>query len=330
MNKFELTGRVKLVLLILTAGAVIALHSVSLQAQTETPPTPKTPQIPKSETRNTTKWEWNDDGWRRRVVISGKAEFTDDYSDVSALTEGSSLRIEEELRGDLRRLEVRRNENGALVRSYSLNGQTRAMDDDARKWVAGLLLMAVRNGAIDVDNRVKRLLRQRSVDGTLEEIKSLSNGYTRRVYFQALITNEALSRAALPKVIAAAAAQLDSDHEKANLFKATAPLFLGESTLRDSFFQAVATINSDYEHRGTLSALLRRKDLSDEVLTKMLESASGIGSDYEKATFLLEASNYYTGESRLRSAFMKTVETIKSDHERGRVLSALLRNKQIG
>ena len=328
MNKFELTGRINLVLMVITAGVVLALPSTALQAQTQTP---ATPQTAKPETRSsTTKWEWNDDGWRRRVAINGKAEFTEDYSDVSGVTEGSSVRIEEELGGNLRRLEVRRDANGALVRTYSLNGQTRAMDEDARKWVAGLLLMAVRNGAIDVDNRVKRLMRQRGVNGTLEEIKSLSSGYTQRVYFQALITSEGISRADLAKVIAAAGAQLSSDHEKANLLKKTAHLFLGDSTSRDSFFQAVATINSDYEHRGTLSDLLKRKNLSDEVLTKMLESASGIQSDHEKATFLLEASNLFTGESRLRSAFLKTVETIKSDHERGRVLSALLRNKQIG
>ena len=322
MNTFKLTGRVSLILMI---GVVLAVPTATLHAQT-----PPTPQTPKPETRSTTKWEWNDDGWRRRVAINGKAEFTEDYSDVSDVTAGSSVRIEEELGGNLRRLEVRRDENGALVRTYSLNGQTRAMDDDARKWVAGLLLMAVRNGAIDVDNRVKRLMRQRGVNGTLEEIKSLSSGYTQRVYFQALITSEGITREDLAKVIAAAGVQLSSDHEKANLLKKTAHLFLGDSTSRDSFFQAVATINSDYEHRGTLSALLKGKDLSDEVLSKMLESASGIESDHEKANFLLEASNLFTGEARLRSAFLKTVETIKSDHERGRVLNALLRNKQIG
>ena len=179
MNKFVL-------LIMLTVSAVFALTSVSLQAQT-----PPTPQTPKSETRNTTRWEWNDDGWRRSVVINGKAEFNEDYSDVSGLTDGSSVRIEEELNGNLRRLEVRRDENGALARSYSLNGQSRSIDEDVRKWIAGLLLMAVRNGAINVDNRVKRLVRQRGVNGTLEEIKSLSSEYTQRIYFQALITNEA-------------------------------------------------------------------------------------------------------------------------------------------
>jgi len=62
----------------------------------------------------------------------------------------------------------------------------------------------------------------------------------------------------------------------------------------------------------------------------MLDSAAGLSSDYEKATFLLEVSNAYTGDAHLRGAFLKAVETIKSDHERGRVLSALLKNKQIG
>jgi hypothetical protein len=55
-----------------------------------------------------------------------------------------------------------------------------------------------------------------------------------------------------------------------------------------------------------------------------------MSSDYEKATLLLEVSNSYTGDTRLKGLFLKAVETIKSDYERGRVLSALLKNKQIG
>jgi hypothetical protein len=38
----------------------------------------------------------------------------------------------------------------------------------------------------------------------------------------------------------------------------------------------------------------------------------------------------FWGVWRLKSEFLKVVETIKSDYERGRVLSALLKNKQIG
>jgi hypothetical protein len=62
----------------------------------------------------------------------------------------------------------------------------------------------------------------------------------------------------------------------------------------------------------------------------MLDSAAALSSDYEKASFLLEVSNTYTGDAGLKDAFLKVVETIRSDYERGRVLSTLLKNKQIG
>jgi len=109
-----------------------------------------------------------------------------------------------------------------------------------------------------------------------------------------------------------------------------AAMYLDDVSLRGVFFQVVATIGSDYEHRGVLTALIKNRNLNEEVLNRMLDSASGISSDYEKATFLLEVSNTYTGDVRLKGAFLKVVETIKSDYERGRVLSALLKNKQIG
>ena len=93
---------------------------------------------------------------------------------------------------------------------------------------------------------------------------------------------------------------------------------------------ATKTISSDYERHGVLSALVKAKNPSEEVLRLLLDSAAAMSSDYEKATLLLEVSNVYTGDTRLKSLFLKAVETIKSDYERGRVLSTLLKNKQIG
>jgi hypothetical protein len=190
--------------------------------------------------------------------------------------------------------------------------------------------MAVRQGGIDVDKRVKTILRQRGVGGVLEEISSISGEYAKRLYFQAAFKDESLSRADREKVLAALGVQITSDHEKSNILKSTADMFLSDSSLASAFFQTIATIKSDYEHRGALSALLKRKSLSEHVLSELLTSAAAITSDYEKATFLLEASDFYSGDAGLRSAFLKTVETIKSDHERGRVLNAMLKKKQIG
>jgi hypothetical protein len=42
-------------------------------------------------------------------------------------------------------------------------------------------------------------------------------------------------------------------------------------------------------------------------------------SDYEKASFLIEALKHYRSDPRLRSAFVETAKTIGSEYERGRV-----------
>lgn len=321
MNSSKLRHTVRLVLLTLGAAILLVLSTSPGRAQAPTQ---------KAETRHTTKWEWTDDDWKRGVEIQGKVDFTEDYSDVSDVSADGLLRLEEDHNGESQRLEVRRDQNGQLVRKYFVNGELRALDERGRKWVAGLLLIAVRQGAIDVDKRVKTILRQRGLSGMLEEITSISGDHGKRIYFQSLIKNESLGPADLQRVLVAARTQISSDYEKANILKKTADIFLADSTSRSAYFQTIATIRSDYERRGILSALLKKKNLSEEVLSQMLESAASFSSDYEKATFLLEVSKAYTGDTRLRDYFLKVVETIKSDHERGRVLSALLRNKQIG
>lgn len=320
MKSFKLSIRPSemFLLLALSSALVLSLSDSRSFAQTRN-----------AETRTTSKWQWTDDGFRQRVEISGKAEFADDYTDVSSVSEGGFVRIEEDRNGQTRRLEVRRDAGKQMVRTYYVNGAAHVFDDNAKKWLAEILLQAVRQGSIDVDKRVQTLLRQRGVNGLLEEIGHISGDHGKRIYFEALIKNQSLSTKEREKVLPEVARQISSDYETANILKNTASLFLDDSTLSNVFFQTLETIKSDYERRGVLSSLLKRKNLSEAVLNHLLESAARISSDYEKATFLLEASNLYTADSRLRSAFLKTVETIKSDHERGRVLSALLRNKQI-
>lgn len=286
-------------------------------------------QAQNSQTTSTIRWEWTDDGWTRRVEIHGKAEFNEDYSDVKSVTEGGFLRIEESHGGQTYQMLFRRDENGQLLRKYLVNGEVRSLDENGRKWIAGLLLTAVRQGAIDTDKRVSTMLRQGGVSAVLEEIASITGDYAKRIYFQSLLKNDSLTPSNLQKVLASLKTQIISDHEKANLLKQSADPFLRNSTVSAGFFQAVSSITSDYERRLTLSDVVKRRNLSEQVLEQMLDSASTISSDYEKATFLLEASNLYMGETRMRKAFLRAVETIKSDHERGRVLSALLKNKQI-
>jgi len=387
MNMVTTAAKPILFILALGASSFLLLATIGTFAQKE-----------QNQTRSTMRWERSDGGFRMRIEIQGKAEFAEDYTDIRDVSEGGFVRLEEDRHGQTRRYEVRRSSGGQLQRIYYLNGEARPLDQEARNWLAKVVLDAVRQSGIDADKRVQTIMRQRGVGGVLDEITLISGDYAKRIYFQALIRNGNLNATALQNVLRAAAQQISgdyeqaqlligvaevlvgkeavmpaffeatatinsdyehkrvltallknntpsrevlvqiaksaasisSDYEKASVLKSVAAVYLDNQELRTVFFETVATIRSDYEHRGVLSALLKTGQPREEVLSGMLSSATRISSDYEKATFLLEASNVYAGDARLRSAFLKAVETIKSEYERSRVLSALMKNKQIG
>ena len=54
----------------------------------------------------------------------------------------------------------------------------------------------------------------------------------------------------------------------------------------------------------------------------MLESALDIGSDHELSRLLIEVARSGQLTERLRPAFMRATDSIESEYERGRVLSA--------
>ena len=320
-------------------------------------------QKSRDESHSIMKWEHTDDGLKRRLEVRGKAEFNEDYTDVIGVTEGGWVIIQEHRDSQSYRYEVRRDPAGNLTRAFFVNGTARSLDETTRGWLARIVLEAVRQGTFDTEKRVQRILAKSGVPGVLAEISQISGDYGKRRYYQELIKQANLDAVGLRDVLRQVAREISSDYEQAQLLIAVGPMLTGKDAAIQPYFDAVATIKSDYEHsrvlkalvkegtptsamlvlvasstrnissnyerRGVLTAVARTKNQSEEVLRLLLDSAAEFSSDYEKATFLIEVSNVYTGDTRLRSAFLKAVETIKSDYERGRVLSVLLKNKQI-
>ena len=311
-------------------------------------------------------WIQQDGGQKRLLEIRGKAEFNDDYTDITNVTEGGWVIVEERTDRQWFRYEVRRRgPAGEITQAFYVNGAAHPLDESAKSWLSKFVLEAVRQGGFDAEKRVQRILAQRGVAGMLAEINLVGSDYAQRRYYETLIKQATLDGGALRDVLRQVARDISSDYEQAQLLIGVAPMVTGKDAAIQPFFDAVATINSDYERsrvlktimtqnaspssavlvlvasstktissdyerRGVLSALVKTKNQSEEVLRLLLDSAAAMSSDYEKATLLMEVSNAYTGDARLKGLFLKAVETIKSDYERGRVLSALLKNKQIG
>ncbi len=285
-------------------------------------------QTPKSERRTTSVWSHSDDGVKVEVRIEGKVEFTDDYTDVRSISEDGLFSATDERGRQTRKLRMTPNPGGPLKRSYFVNGQAREFDADARAWLSRILPEAARDGGLDAEVRARRILQQRGARGLLEEIRLLKNDYAKRVYFETLIKEGNPDTPSLENILRQASAQISSDYETARFLIEFAPLYLGKSRMIAPFFEATRKIKSDYEHRRVLSAALKNNP-NREVLAGMLESAEGISSDYEKASFLLDAMPLYLGDTSLRASYLEAIRSITSDYERGRVLTVVSKNTQL-
>src|ERR1700730_17698204 len=122
------------IIFVLALGAALLMSAKTIGTSAQTP---------KDQTRSTYKWERSDDGLRMRVELRGKVEFTEDYSDIRDVAEGGFVRIEEDRYGQSRRYEVRRDANGQVQRFYYLNGAARPIDENAKQWLAKIVLEAV-------------------------------------------------------------------------------------------------------------------------------------------------------------------------------------------
>jgi hypothetical protein len=340
---------------------------------------------------------WSNERCSIDMRAEGKFELERDLSDVRSMERGASLEIDLRREGDRRRYEVSR-EGGELERHYTVNRTEQPIDDEARRWIAAMILELERRTGFAAPTRVADLLRTGGPEAVMEEVVRMGSDYVQRRYLTVMLDSARLDesqarraitlsgeelasdyehasflvdlgkrgyvttavagdfvkstasiksdyerRRALQTVLSIrdlppatvaellrAAANFNSDYERAELLIATAKANgFPNGAARDAYLGAADGIRSDYEKHRVLTPLAKA-ELSDEQLIALLSTAKGIGSDYELTTLLIEVSEGRTLEGRVRDAYLEATETIASDHERRRALTALLGRRAQG
>jgi hypothetical protein len=93
--------------------------------------------------------------------------------------------------------------------------------------------------------------------------------------------------------------------------------------------RVTSSIDSDFEKRRALSAILERPDPSPGLVSVILEKSLAIGSDFEQASFLRTLAAACPVEGPVSDPFFEAAATIGSDYEQQRALSALLEGDEI-
>jgi hypothetical protein len=274
------------------------------------------------------KVSWSGDGCSLTFEAEGKVTIAPDLSDITDVAPGGWAELTE--RDEVtRRYEVRRR-NGALERRYTVDGERREIDADARRWIAEALLAVERRTAAFAPSRVRQIFESRGANAVLEEIGRLGSDHSRRVYLTALFDLEIdQDDAFLARAIAQAGRDIGSDYELRVVLNRAAkePHFGAAATA--AALRASRTLESDYERRVTLTSLLGRSALNDAGLRDAIESTESMSSDYERRVVLMAAAKRPKMDAQVADAYLDAAARISSDYERRVVLMALLQQPDL-
>jgi beta-lactamase regulating signal transducer with metallopeptidase domain len=288
-----------------------------------------------------------------KLRIEGKVEFNDAETEIASISEDGELSIVEQRDGVKRELRVTAAASG-LARLYRVDGDEVPYDAAAAQWFSAILPDIFRTTGLDAEKRLKRILARGGVDAALAEIALIKSDYVRSSYIGDLFSNAELDatqldrvvvlidaitseyelRRALTPALAAGrlsdasqarvlglAARMESDYERAELLIDASKQIVLDGQRLPAWQKATEGIESDYEKRRVLEALLAQKQRSPAHAQLAIAMAGSIASDYEKR-MLLEAA---AGMDAIdRSAYVRVASGIGSDYERREALMRLL------
>jgi hypothetical protein len=114
---------------------------------------------------------------------------------------------------------------------------------------------------------------------------------------------------------------ISSDFEQASLLVEVPPSVV--NGISGVYFEAVNSVQSDFERRRVLTSVASRPDVRPDVLAGAVEAAGRMHSDFERAEFFVALASNPRLDARSRQAAVAAAQAIGSDFERGRALSAL-------
>lgn len=298
-------------------------------------------------------------GYALEAVIKGDFSLNAEETDFAKVD--GSVEVEETRDGITRELTLS-SASAGLQYQYRQDGRDAEFDSAARAWWAGLVKQLAREGMVDAEDRVQRLLAQGGATAVLNEVGQVHAAHARVSHLAALYKQAKLSPAELSSSLQLTHG-IDSDYElrrvlqtalKHQAFDASSlqqALKLGESIDSDYearvFLQAAAaqlpatrdslgqwlrvyrTVGSDYEARVALQSLIGNAGMQGGLLDEALAASETIGSDYERRVALQSLAPRIKQEPSLVAVYARAVSGIDSDYEARVAVSALMEDAKL-
>lgn len=295
------------------------------------------------------------------VRVHGSLTINDAEDDVTTVTHWAA--IEERREGVKRTMTFKLEKDGQVSRSYTVGGRPVPVDDEARRWLARVLPVMLRETGLQREQRIDRLMAKAGPAAAhravIDEMKLILSAHSRRKYAQSLLARGPLPAAEFAPLMAVVAdidgdydkrqvlntlidkqtltpalqvevlkrvAQMDSDYEQRSVLVAMAPKLIAEPAVAAAWQGVLRAMESDHERGEVVRALVRREAGSPAVIELALSSAREIAGDFERAGALAQISRHLGTPSTAQvMAYADAASGIRSDFERRNALEALVK-----
>lgn len=271
-----------------------------------------------------TKVDIDENGLELSAEIRGVVNFNATETDVVSLGDGDEAFIEQVQDGVERRIELEQ-KGSTLVRRYSVDGRERPLDAAGRAWLKAVVPTLFREAGIDAEARAKRIHARGGAVAVLDEIALIRGHYVRKLYLSHLAELGQMQPAELDRAVALAA-QIDSDFERREALVALVENQEMAGPQQVALLGAVAKIGSDFEKRSVLDALAPKLGSDAGVGTAWARTVASIGSSFERREALVALAKRARLEPAAIRLALGTVDGIDSDFEKRSALDAFVRH----
>jgi hypothetical protein len=119
---------------------------------------------------------------------------------------------------------------------------------------------------------------------------------------------------------------MTSDASRGIVLKSISPTTFADTSVQRAYMEVITAMTSDFERSQAISALIKTPQLSQSVQLGVLRATTAISTNNDKANvLLLFVSKQGLADESVRRAFMKSAETLSSDYDYRRVMTAVMK-----
>ncbi len=244
--------------------------------------------------------------------FTGPVTLSDDAITISKMADGSFINIQNTQTGSVLKIIE---QNGETI--YSLFHNKKNVRPSTQQ-IESYMLGVFSNTPLLAAQHVNTLVKKFDVAAAVNEVEKAQNDDTKSAYIAAICQHQLNPKA--QKRVLKVLASVSSDYQQRS---AALKFVQQQSPLRDSiwisFFEGLKGMDSDYELRSLLTAVVNQLPDSPTVHTAFFDTTKTIGSDYEKYRLF---SEIVTLQSSLKtSELLNASSDIGSDYEAYRLIS---------